>query len=182
MDDSSRNGQVIAAANWYVAEWRLQRSLTFIEIKQVVPVAVRKPVRALRFPWQPKERDDDVLVLEDGRVTLGPLLPEEQAPAERLVLGGPGDPAVERPRRRGPDPKIRHRRTLVVEDRELAVEAPAREALFVAQRAGGRAEHRVRLGWKLPAPHPVDHPTTSRALESDRCAASIDSKSARKLP
>src|ERR1035437_7812178 len=124
MDDSSRNGQVIAAANWYVAEWRLQRSLTFIEIKQVVPVAVRKPVRALRFPWQPKERDDDVLVHQDRRECFGRLLADHEPAPERRRRGGGSGAPVERPGHRGPDPKIRHRRTLVVEDRELAVEAP----------------------------------------------------------
>src|SRR5450759_2319751 len=167
MDDSSRNGQVIAAANWYVAEWRLQRSLTFIEIVKVVTIAIRKPVRPLRFPRQPEERHDDVVVHQDRRESLGRLLTEHEPALERLRRGGRSGAPVERPRRRGPDPKVRHRRTLVVEDRELSVEASALEALFVAQRARGRAERHVRLWWKPPTPHPVAQPTTSRALESD---------------
>src|SRR5450756_1129887 len=145
MDDSSRNGQVIAAANWYVAEWRLQRSLTFIEIVKVVTIAIRKRVRALGFPRQPEKRGDDVVVHQNRCESRGRLLAEHEPALERLRRGGRSGAPVERPRRRGPDPKIRHRRTLVVEDRELSVEAPARCATKSASRAGGRAERRVRL-------------------------------------
>jgi hypothetical protein len=182
MDDSSRYGQIVAAANRHVAERRLQHSLSFIEIKKVVPVSVRKPVRALRLPRQPEERDDDVVVPQDRRESQGRFLAEHEPAPERLRWGGRSGAPVERPGRRGSDSKVRHRRALVVEDRELAVEAPARETLFEAQRAGGRTERRVRLGRHLSELHAVDQPTTSSAEESDRWAASIDSKRARKFP
>src|ERR1035437_5792315 len=107
MDDSSRNGQVIAAANWYVAEWRLQRSLTFVEIVKVVTIAIRKRVRALGFPRQPEKRGDDVVVHQDRRESLGRLLAEHEPALERLRRGGGSGGSGERARRRGAPPQRR---------------------------------------------------------------------------
>ena len=73
---------------------------------------------------------------------------------------------------------------LVVEDRELSVEAEAREALLVAQAAVRGAEYGVGLRRHLAELHPVDHrqPTTSSDSASACWADSIDSKRARKFP
>ncbi len=185
MDNVPRGtSEIVVASKREIAEWRFQGPLSFIEEKQVVPVAVRKPVRRLRLPREPEEGDRHVVVEEDRRESLGRLLAEEEAAAERLVLRGDRHLAVESAGRRRADERVRHRRPLVVEDRELAVEPAARQALLVAKRAGGRAKRGVRL---RRAPRRAASGQSSAddlegAGEPSRCVASMDSKSARKLP
>src|ERR1035438_1966629 len=157
MNHAPRDEQVIAAADREIAERGLQRSLTFVEEKQIIAVAVREAVLRCRLLREPEKRNDDIVVLQDRREAIGRLFSEHEPPLQRLRGSERSDLTVEAARLRGRDPRVRHRRPLVVEDREFAVEATAREAFLEAQRAGVRAERDVRLGWNLPELHAVNH-------------------------
>ena len=171
VDDAPRDEDVVAASTCEVAEGRLERGAAREE-KKVVPVAVREPAFRLRLAGKLEEGDDTSAL---KRRACSPRAPSRREGAGAGAAGrAPYARRLPVPaaRLRRADRAVGHRRPLVVEDRELAVESAPREALLVAERARGDAERGVGLGGQLARRHPVDHLSRRPRGRSGRPAAS----------
>ncbi len=170
MDDAPRNENVVPSLDVEVSERRLEGGPTRIDVEQVVTVAVGERGIAGRIHGELEERDDDVGVAADGSPPDRRALAEDEPATERLLGSECGRLPVQGAGLGGTDRPVGHRRTLVVEDRKLAVEADPGEALLVAEPARGRSECDVGLRRHLAELHPVDHLSPRPRGGSDRRA------------
>ena len=171
VDDAPRDEDVVALDDREVAEGSLERRRPGEDVEQVVAVAVCEAGRSRTPGREVEQRDDDVGVPTDGSPPFRSPLPEHETPPERLVVGPNGNRPVEGTRLGGPDRPVRHRRALVVEDRELAVEALTGEALLLVKGSGGGAEGGVGLARHRAELHSVDHVSRPPRAGSARCRA-----------